>query len=140
MSDNPITVLTEDECWDFLVQNELGRLAFVTAGEPEIVPINYLVVDRKLLFRTAEGTKLLGVTMCPSVAFEVDSYGAVQAKSVIAYGTARLVESREEIEKCEQLPLRPWVPTIKHQYVEIQIERLSGRLFTLGEEPERAMM
>ena len=76
--DEPITRMSAPQCWDFLRRHELGRLAFHLADEVHIVPVNYAVDHdpasdrRSLLFRTAEGSKLLGVVMNADVAFEVD--------------------------------------------------------------------
>ena len=48
----------------------MGRLAVAAAGEVDIFPINYADVDRDtILFRTAEGTKLLELTINGRVAF-----------------------------------------------------------------------
>ncbi len=129
--------LSEDECWDMLGGMTFGRLAFAVAGVPEIVPINYCVADRKLYFRTSEGTKLSGLTINHQVAFEIDTYEDDSAASVILAGTARELQNRDELEWADTLPLRPWVPTLKYHYVEIDPTSVSGRLFRLGPEPER---
>src|SRR4051794_25144549 len=75
--DEPVRVLTSDECWDFLATQELGRLAFRLLDETHIVPVNFAVDGRTLLFRTDGGTKLFGVELGAEVgaqvAFEVDA-------------------------------------------------------------------
>lgn len=129
--------LSQDECWDMLSGMSFGRLAFAVAGVPEIVPINYTVADRKLYFRTSEGTKLSGLTINHSVAFEIDTYEDDSAASVIISGTARELQSKDELAWAETLPLRPWVPTHKYHFVEIVPDEVTGRLFRLGPEPER---
>ena len=53
-----------------------------------ITPINYVVDKDTLLFRTAEGSKLLGVVMDEDVAFEIDGENGHIAWSVIVRGTA----------------------------------------------------
>ena len=63
-----------------------------------------------LLFRTNEGSKLLGVVMNDDVAFEIDEHGEEHAMSVILRGHARKLEEDEE-HRAENLPLRPWVPS-----------------------------
>ncbi|HEY3005191.1 MAG TPA: pyridoxamine 5'-phosphate oxidase family protein, partial [Kribbellaceae bacterium] len=68
--DSGVTSLTEDECWRRLETADVGRLAVVIAGEPEIFPINFVVDGHSLVFRTAEGTKLFGITASPRVALE----------------------------------------------------------------------
>ena len=58
--------MTDDECWEFLRSREFGRLAFHLVEQVHITPINYAVDHETLLFRTAPGSKLLGIVMMPS--------------------------------------------------------------------------
>lgn len=122
--------LDEGQVWEFLAGHEFGRLAFHLADEVHIAPVNYAVDHRTLLFRTAEGSKLLGIVMNPDVAFEVDEYDEHEATSVIIRGTARKLEEDEE-HRAENVPLRPWVDTNKYNVVEITPTEVSGRTFHL---------
>jgi nitroimidazol reductase NimA-like FMN-containing flavoprotein (pyridoxamine 5'-phosphate oxidase superfamily) len=132
MSDEePIGMMTTEECWDMLRANEFGRLAFHLAGEVHLAPINYAVDHDTLLFRTAEGSKLLGVEMNPDVAFEIDEFDEHHARSVIIRGVARHLGEDEE-HRAENVPLRPWVPTLKYDVVEIRPTEISGRSFELS--------
>lgn len=56
----PMVELSEHECLRLLTTRRprLGRLAFVDAGWPLVLPVNYVAVDRVLYFRTATGSKL----------------------------------------------------------------------------------
>ncbi len=130
---SPVSTLTEDESFEMLAANQFGRLALSVAGLPEIVPINYLVSDRRIFFLTSAGNKLLGLTINAEVAFEVDEIDSRQASSVIVKGVARRLENRSEIEFAESLPLRPWVDTEKFYYVEIVPNIITGRRFVLNE-------
>jgi nitroimidazol reductase NimA-like FMN-containing flavoprotein (pyridoxamine 5'-phosphate oxidase superfamily) len=132
MSDEePVGVMTPDECWDMLRANEFGRLAYHLAGEVHLTPINYAVDHDTLLFRTAEGSKLLGVEMNPDVAFEIDEFDEHHARSVVLRGVARHLGEDEE-HRAENVPLRPWVPTLKYDVVEIRPTEISGRQFELS--------
>ena len=132
MSDpSPVTTLTEDTCWQMLHDQEFGRLAFHLADEVHLVPINYAVDDdRRIVFRTAEGSKLLGLTMNADVAFEIDEYTEEEARSVVIRGHDRQLE-HHEIDETEQLPLRPWVNTAKFNVVVIEVDEITGRRFSL---------
>jgi uncharacterized protein len=123
-------VLTEDQCWALLRTQELGRLAFHLGNEVHLAPINYAVDGETLLFRTAEGSKLLGVEMNPDVAFEIDEVDEQQARSVILRGVARHLGEDEE-HRVENLPLRPWVSGLRYDVVEIRPTEISGRSFEL---------
>ena len=134
---NPVQHLTEDECWDLLISSSFGRLALSISGEPDIYPVNFIASDKRLVFRTAEGTKLLELTVNTRVAFETDGVGRSEAWSVVVRGEARVLEKETEIEAADQLPLRPLIPTLKYIYVEIVPTAVSGRRFQLGPEPDR---
>ncbi|MFC0315728.1 pyridoxamine 5'-phosphate oxidase family protein [Gordonia phosphorivorans] len=132
-----ITVLDEEQCWNLLSESVMGRLALSVAGEPEIFPINAYAHDGKILFRTGEGTKLTEVAVNTRVAFETDGFTSKIGWSVVAKGRARILTGTQEIMDADQLPLKPWVPTLKMNYVEIDVEEISGRRFRFGPEPDR---
>lgn len=127
---SPIHTLSDEECWDLLRQTEFGRMAYHLAGEVHIVPINYATDGRRLYFKTAEGSKLLGIVMNEDVAFEIDKITEDSATSVCLRGRAQLLEGSEEY-VVEQLPLRPWVPTLKFNVVAIEPAEMTGRAFHL---------
>jgi len=131
MTDEAVSVLTSEECWELLHDEEFGRLAFRLVDEVHITPINYAVEGGSLLFRTAEGSKLLAVVMGSEVAFEIDRYGEDWARSVVVRGPARLLPE-DEAHRAETVPLRPWVPTLKYNVVEIEPRVVSGRAFELS--------
>lgn len=138
--ENPITPLSTDECWDLLPTSDLGRLAVSVGGAPDIFPVNYVVDGRSLLFRTAEGTKLLELTINSTVAFEADGWDDDTAWSVVARGNARVLELQDEIFRADTLPLRPWTPTLKYRYVRITPDVVTGRRIIRGEEPDRYLV
>lgn len=131
MTDEPVNELSTDECWQMLREEEFGRLAFRLVDEIHITPINYAVDGETLLFRTAEGNKLLSVAMGSEVAFEIDRYDEEFARSVVIRGTARQLPEDEE-HRSENIPLRPWVATLKYNVVEIIPRVISGRTFSLS--------
>lgn len=137
MSDDPITVLDEAECWRLLGAAELGRLAVAAAGEVDIFPINYVVSEGVLYFRTAPGDKLLELTVNPTVAFEIDGYDESSAFSVVLKGIAERIESQTLADELERLPLNPWAPNPKYRWVRIVPTSVSGRSFLRTGEPER---
>lgn len=133
-------ILSEDECWQLLDREEFGRIAYHLADEVHIAPINYAVDVGRLVFRTAEGSKLLGVVMDSDVAFEIDHINedAEEAWSVIVRGRAKILEGAEARE-ADNLRLRPWVPAQKHNVVAITPQEVSGRRFRLAR-PWRSML
>lgn len=134
---NPVSVLSDDRSWAVLAGSRLGRLVTVVDRHAEIFPINYVVDGRSLVFRTAEGSKLFTLTINGNVAFEVDGWDGNGGWSVICRGTAAEVKDPSEIRRLEELPLNPWVPTVKTHWVRITPSEISGRVFTFGPEPDR---
>ena len=133
----PSEILTGEQCWELLEGASFGRLALSVGDQPEIFPINIWAADGKILFRTAEGTKLSEVAVNGKVAFETDSYTDLVGWSVVAKGNARILSGRDEILAADQSPLKPWLPTVKLNYVEIDVFDISGRRYEFGPEPDR---
>lgn len=134
---NPVEELEQETCWELLRTASFGRIAVSFQGEPEIYPVNFIAVDKRLLLRTAQGTKLLELTINDKVALETDSVGTHVAWSVVVRGTARAIESQNEIDAANELPLHPLIPTLKYVWVEITPAEITGRRFQLTPEPER---
>ncbi len=131
-TDRPVTILPESECWQLLSSAPLGRLVTVADGTPEIFPVNFVVQRRTVLFRTAEGTKLVSSAINKQVLFEADDYGAAAGWSVILKGVSRSLHTDEEIEEAEQAQLLPWTATVKEHYVRVRPTRVTGRRFRFG--------
>jgi nitroimidazol reductase NimA-like FMN-containing flavoprotein (pyridoxamine 5'-phosphate oxidase superfamily) len=130
-------VLSENECWARLGTQEVGRLVTSVGEVIDVVPINFVLDGRSLVFRTAAGSKLVELTINSSVLFEVDEVGETEGWSVVARGTARALEQEDEVLAAERLPLRPFVSTLKPTFVRIDIESLTGRAYEFGPEPRR---
>lgn len=135
--DGIVWALSEDECWNLLARRQLGRLAVVVDGEQDIFPVNYVVDGPRVLFRTAPGSKLAGLSANPRVAFEVDEYDEAYAASVVLKGVAERLELQREIDAADALPLTPWIPTLKYRWVRIAPDTITGRRFERGPEPDR---
>jgi len=127
-----LTVLEPEVCWSLLAAEEVGRLAVAVAGQPDVFPLNFAVVDGTIVFRTGEGTKLLAIAIGPAVAFEVDGYDPVEgvAWSVVVKGVAEEVPTYEQLEDLA-FPVFPWSATPKGRFVRIRPTEISGRRFTV---------
>lgn len=130
-----VSELSEQEAWQLLADTPIGRLATTIGDDIELFPVNHVVDDGTVVFRTAQGSKLFELTVNPRVAYEVDGYDDTTGWSVVLHGEAEVL-SGEERERAEQLPLRPWVATIKTNYVRIRPHSVTGRRFHFGDEPE----
>ncbi|MCB1286783.1 pyridoxamine 5'-phosphate oxidase family protein [Mycolicibacterium sp.] len=136
IENGPITVLDDREAWNRLSSVALGRLVTSFGGQLEIFPVNFVVQNDTVLFRTAEGTKLFTTVMNEKVLFEADDHTVAEGWSVIVRGTARLLTGAEEIQEADRAGLMPWVPTEKLRYVRVTPTELTARHFTFGPEPQ----
>lgn len=138
-NDEPILVLSDQQCWQLLERIQHGRLVAVVDGRADIFPVNVVAQDRTLVFRTAPGTKLAEVTVNENVLFESDGILSDQAWSVIVRGTAEQLQTSTELAEVEKLDLRPWTQTVKDHFVRITPTEVSGRHFRFGAHVERGL-
>ena len=124
-----LEILSADECWDLLESQPVGRLAVAVRNHPDIFPVNYIVDDRTVVFRTDPGMKLAAAVAGESVAFEIDDYDAERGVgwSVVLTGEAREISKLEEVVRVESLPLVPAVAGRKNRWVRIHPLSVTGR-------------
>ncbi len=114
----------------------LGRLVTSVDGQPEIFPVNFVVQNRTVLFRTAQGTKLVSAAINSRVLFEADEHNVADGWSVILKGSARLLRTGEEVDEADRAQLLPWIATAKDHFVRIRADSVTGRRFVFGSEPD----
>lgn len=134
---DPVVNLTDQECWERLRTQDLGRLVTRVGDVLDIFPVNYVVDGESVLFRTAQGSKLFELTVRDEVLFEVDDHTENDAWSVIVRGRAHALRTSAEVERADGLGLAPWIPTLKYTYVRVEATSLSGRAFERSGEPDR---
>lgn len=134
--DAGLEVVLPDECLRLLVAHSpnVGRVGLIVDGRPLVLPVNYVMVDDAVVFRTGRGAKLVAATERAAVAFEVDAIDASweEGWSVVVQGRAELVEDDDEIARLDRLPLRAWVPAERAQHVRIVPEQITGRSIEAG--------
>lgn len=86
--------LSTSQSWELLREAVVGRLAVLLDAQPDIFPINYLVDHGSIVFRTAEGTKLLAAVN-RKVAFEVDSYDQVSTVPARVCSSSMVVSAHQ---------------------------------------------
>jgi uncharacterized protein len=129
-------ILDEQACWGYLDGSSVGRLAVDVGGQPDIFPVNYVVHEGGLYFRSGAGTKLAAAVLMGHVALEIDGFEphGRTAWSVVVKGRAVQVEKMEEVFDAEDLPLYPWVATPKPNIVRIDPSSVTGRRFHVVDE------
>ncbi|MGI9549832.1 MAG: pyridoxamine 5'-phosphate oxidase family protein, partial [Aurantibacter sp.] len=77
------------KCLDLLGNNYIGRLAFISHGEPYIIPITYFhdSEEKSILSYAAKGHKIEAMRNYDSVALQVDEIKSIQEwRSVLVHG------------------------------------------------------
>jgi hypothetical protein len=123
--------LRPHECWALLRSTELGRLAFMLDRRLEVFPINYVVRDGTVVFRTSRGSKLSAVRVHAMVVFEVDGVVDGVAWSVIVKGRVREITNVYDPAELARLPLHPQQGGHKGHVVEVGPGEITGRRFTV---------
>jgi nitroimidazol reductase NimA-like FMN-containing flavoprotein (pyridoxamine 5'-phosphate oxidase superfamily) len=120
--------LTEAECLQLLAREAVGRLGVTTATGPEVYPVNYVLEDEAVLFRTDPGGKLASLAGSPAVCFEIDHVDteARTGWSVLVKGRARQLHPHER-DQAAGLHLDYWAVGPKTHWVRIDPIEVTGR-------------
>lgn len=123
-----VEVLSEDECLALLAEGRVGRVGVTIAAMPAILPVNYALLGRTIVFRTAAGTKLRAALAHTVIAFEVDHIDdqSHAGWSVLVVGMAQELTGRQRDEALA-LPLDPWAEGERDHFVGVAPDVVSGR-------------
>ncbi len=113
-----------------LGQTTVGRLALIVENHPDIFPVNYVLDEGSIVFRTGIGTKFWS-SMRDPCALEIDGFNAGSGKawSVVVRGQARLIVDQQEKAAADALHLDPWQPGSKRHYLRLSFDAVTGRRF-----------
>jgi nitroimidazol reductase NimA-like FMN-containing flavoprotein (pyridoxamine 5'-phosphate oxidase superfamily) len=98
-------------------------------GEIMMLPVNFAVSGKSIVFRTAPDT-LLAVYADGRVSFETDHLDEAlrEGWSVLVHGHAHRITDEREVKKLEAgIRLEPWAAGSRDVYVRIAPTRISGR-------------
>ncbi|WP_283137141.1 pyridoxamine 5'-phosphate oxidase family protein [Rhizohabitans arisaemae] len=124
-----LEILTREDCLDLLASVPIGRIVFTDRALPAVQPVNFRMDRESIVIRAAAGSKLAAAAAGSVVAFEADDLNVdlESGWSVTAVGYARCVHDPGEIARLSLLPLRPWAPGKRDDFVVITPTQLSGR-------------
>ncbi|KQQ01509.1 MULTISPECIES: pyridoxamine 5'-phosphate oxidase family protein [unclassified Rathayibacter] len=127
--------MSTEECWRLARSTDVGRLAVIdhrpsTRGpSAAIVPVNFLVHDGAVYFRSGPGSKMMDLTQHSRVAFEFDGHRGRRYWSVVLHGDAHRLNSDIDIEKSGIQQLEAFHDDDKNNFVRIDVESITGRSF-----------
>jgi nitroimidazol reductase NimA-like FMN-containing flavoprotein (pyridoxamine 5'-phosphate oxidase superfamily) len=124
-----LRVLSPAECFDLLEPGGIGRVGFTAVDGLMMLPVNFAVIAKTIIFRTAPDT-LLALHASGQVSFEADCLDEAlrEGWSVLVQGRARKVTGEREIEQLQnRTHLEPWAAGARDVYIRITPTRISGR-------------
>lgn len=122
--------LTVDECRTLLQEGGVGRVGFTTPSGPRIVPVNFVVADGSIVFRTTPYSELGTYGWRSDLAFETDQldHATRSGWSVVAVGRAEMFDDPRDVRQIQSaVSLWPWAGGRRHLYLRFRWRDLTGR-------------
>ncbi|MDH6409885.1 nitroimidazol reductase NimA-like FMN-containing flavoprotein (pyridoxamine 5'-phosphate oxidase superfamily) [Aurantimicrobium minutum] len=127
MSEYPIDHLDDEESWEIIQANQIGRIASAREGAPDIYPISYVVHNWKIYFRTGAESRLRKETDGRLVAFESGWQMMKHFSSTVALGVVRTLTSEEAAKVLDRLPIVDFAPDQDYVWMELDPTEVRGR-------------
>ena len=127
-----LTVLTTDECLALLGSVPMGRVGISINALPLVLPVNFVVVDGDVVFRTVMGTKFHAASEGAVLAFEADDWepSGNSGWSVAIQGKSAVVTDPIELERLAGLTTESWaLDGAADRFVRIRSVTTTGRRF-----------
>ena len=127
--EHALRTLSPAECFGLLEPGGIGRVGFAAADGIMMLPVNFAVTGKTIIFRTAPDT-LLAIYASGPVSFEVDHLDQAHREgwSVLVHGRAHKVTDEHDVKRLEdRTHLEPWAGGARDVYVRIAPTRISGR-------------
>ena len=125
--------LNRSRCLELMRDAPVGRVGVSITALPVILPVNFVLVREKIVFRTIPGTKLDAAAVGAVVAFEVDGYSpdGTSGWSVLVQGPCYEITDPAELAAMQAIPLRPWafIEGVAQRFVCIETSLVTGRRF-----------
>jgi nitroimidazol reductase NimA-like FMN-containing flavoprotein (pyridoxamine 5'-phosphate oxidase superfamily) len=125
MPDEGMEELSRDECLELLGSCPVGRVAVHRPdAAPLVIPVNFVLDDEVIVFRTAAGTKVDALRIGP-IGFQVDAIDPFRHTGWSVYVEGAAYEATHW--EVEHLELRPWAPGTKDRWIRLAPSHVSGR-------------
>ncbi len=126
-----LSILDDASCLGLLGTETVGRLGFSAQALPVILPVNYVLQHRTIVFSSESGEKLRAAEDRAVACFEIDSFDPLghDGWSVLATGRLAPVEP-DRAALLAAYPIAHWALRGERHFVELPIELLSARRLT----------
>jgi nitroimidazol reductase NimA-like FMN-containing flavoprotein (pyridoxamine 5'-phosphate oxidase superfamily) len=130
-----LEALDEAECLRLIAPGGIGRIAYSGRYGPTVLPVNYTLYERTIVFRTAQDSPTdedlrTGIANAEyRVAFEIDEIdlGAREGWSVLIQGPVHHVESDGERASVLKAGVETWPGGDRELFLRIVPSRITGR-------------
>jgi nitroimidazol reductase NimA-like FMN-containing flavoprotein (pyridoxamine 5'-phosphate oxidase superfamily) len=121
--------LTAAQCRAYLAAGGIGRFLFMNARGPVAIPVNFRMLGRDVVFRTASGDSAAAAAGQPRVSFDVDHIDEALGEgwSVLVSGEASVVTAPAELAEVAALGIEPWAGGERDAYIRIVAREVTGR-------------
>src|SRR5436190_19795701 len=111
--------LDDDACLQLLAREPVGRLALSSGALPVVLPVNFVLVERTIVFASDPGSKLDAARAGTVACFEVDGFDRWNhgGWSVLATGRLRELTDVRRLTEARELPLSPWALSHANHFV-----------------------
>jgi uncharacterized protein len=129
--------LDRAECMELLAAKSVGRIAYATDTGARILPVNYILGDSCVIFRTVRDGEIFRHALSSNCAFEIDETNEwfESGWSVVAVGRLQLATEDDFAQmRYGRLP-EPWAGGGRWMFVRMPCEHVSGRRVISGGGP-----
>mgnify|MGYP003461861496 FL=1 len=116
-----------EACWDLVANEPVGRIGFMSDGQPAILPVNHGLLGHRVVIRTARGALLHEALMNRPVAFEVDGFDA-EARTGWSVLVRGVVEPLHTDVDPREMGLDAWADAVSRDDLVVLLpDEISGR-------------
>jgi nitroimidazol reductase NimA-like FMN-containing flavoprotein (pyridoxamine 5'-phosphate oxidase superfamily) len=134
-----LEVLTISDCLRLLKSGCIGRVGFMHAGQPRVLPVNYTADDDgSVVFRTADQS-ILTTIGARAATFEVDGFDERHRTgwSVCVQGIGREITTADDrlARQLQRLSVITWAPGRRDRWFAVLADEITGRRLPLTASP-----
>lgn len=128
--------LDAETCTTLLGENHFGRVAVDDGDGPVVLPVNYVLDGRAVVFRSDDGTKVEAAAAGSPACFEIDAIDERTRTgwSVLVRGRLGEVTDADDLARLRRLPLEPFAGGGKPRYLRLPTDHVSGRRIRVPDE------
>ena len=122
-------VLDPGECMELLAAKSVGRIAYASDAGARILPVNYVLVDDSVIFRTVPDGEIFHHALSSVCAFEIDETDEFfrSGWSVVVVGRLGLATEDDFAHMLYGKLPEPWAGGNRYMFVRLPCEQVSGR-------------